>query len=101
MNQNYFLVGAMELLQKLNEITNKRGWFINVDADGKQYFLFATKDSVGSKEMPTTYPLGDCAMTVEELFYTITVLLLTEQRRAMQKGIAYNDAVADYIQTVG
>ena len=100
MNQSYFLVGAMDLLRQLNQITSQRQWFITVDADGERYSMFATKDAVGLTEMPPTYPLGVCAMTAEELFYTLTILLVTEQRTQMQEGKYYNDVIADCVKTV-
>lgn len=94
--EHYYLIGAMKMLAKLNESTRKRGWFIDVNSDGKMFELCATKDD---PKTPKKYQLGDIRLSVEQFFCTMAILLNAYMDEGSESMVA-KDVLEDYVNYV-
>lgn len=99
MNKNYYVMGAFEMLNQLNETTEKRGWHITASTDGDTFSLFATKDEKDATEMPVTSPIGDSCMKPEQFLCTLAILLNAEIGDS-SKNMVQADVLEDYLNTV-
>lgn len=92
--EQYYLIGAMKMLAKVNESARNNGWLIDANTDGVTYELWATKTKTLKK-----YPLGKFRLSTEQFFCTMAVILNAYMNDSSESMVA-KDVFEDYVNYV-